>query len=134
MNYVEKLAKRILAKDYDILKKDEWMDNCVIFLNDNGVEKIMNKRYKHFLHFIIASGKQKYRRKEKKCNMGKSYLEYLAKLFKIKHSTLKLYMREMVKDKILIGPDNLTFSAEAYWFNPEYFDTYLLIDYKTLEE
>jgi hypothetical protein len=93
----------------------------------------MKKRYKHFLYFIVASQKWKCKRGQECCSNIR-YIEYLARLFSIKHSTLKFYLREMVKDKILIGPDNLTFSEETYWFNKTYFDTYLLTDYKTLEE
>jgi hypothetical protein len=133
MSYIKKIAKRILAKDYDIVKRSDWMDDCAILLNSNGLRWTMKKRYKHFLYFIIASQKWNCKRGQECCS-STGYIEYLAKLFNIKHSTLKFYLREMVKDKILIGPDNLTFSEEAYWFNKTYFDTYLLTDYKTLEE
>lgn len=133
MNYIKKIAKRILAKDYDIVKRNNWMNDCVLLLNDNGLRWTMKKRYKHFLYFIVASQKWKCKRGQE-CYSSTVYIEYLAGLFNIKDSTLKFYLREMVKDKILIGPDNPTFSEEAYWFNKTYFDTYLLTDYKTLEE
>lgn len=133
MSYIKKIAKRILAKDYDIIEKDN-IDNCVMFLNDTGLYMVKNRRYKYFLYFILTNAKLRCKRNDYKCKVLVGHLEMLAEKFGIKHTTFKLYLYKMITDKILIDYEQFTFGNQAYIFNPEYFDTYLLTDYKTLEE
>ena len=53
MSYIKKIAKRILAKDYDILEKPE-LDKRAVFPNYKCFALIKHKKYKHFLLFYIV--------------------------------------------------------------------------------
>jgi hypothetical protein len=134
MNYIEKLAKRILAKDYDVLKKPE-LDKRAIFPNYKCFELTKHKKYRHFLLFYITSKRYNKCFREQMPNVTSTELLYeVAKLYSIENLTARCYINEMLKDKILIGADRVMRYDQMYSFNPEFFDAYLLIDYKTLEE
>lgn len=139
MNYIKKIAKRILAKDYDVVKKPALGKRAIfpsaIFPNGKCFELIKHKKYKHFLLFYIVFKRyDESLRKPVSKATSTGLLYEVAKLYGIKNITAKYYTNEMLKDKVLIGANKVIYYNQIYSFNPEYFDTYLLTDYKTLEE